>query len=227
MLIRIALACAGIALIATPVAMAHVTVNPGEAAAGSFARFDIRVPTERDVDTTEVTVQLPDGLFFVSFQPKPGWKRSVKMEKLAKPVEIFGDQITERILEVTWSGGRIAPGEFDEFGMSARMPEEAGTELEFPALQTYASGEVVRWIGPADADEPAPRVEVTAAESEEEEPPSTVTEAAETTANEAAAATEDDDGEGRDNLTLGFGIAGLALGAVALGLVLVGRPRRS
>jgi periplasmic copper chaperone A len=227
MLIRIALVCTLTALIAAPAAAAHVTLNPEEAAAGSFARFDIRVPTERDVDTTEVTVQLPDGLFFVSFQPKPGWKRTVKMEKLAQPVAIFGDEITERVASVTWSGGKIAPGEFDEFGMSARMPEKAGTELVFPALQTYAGGEVVRWIGPPDADEPAPRVKVTAAEGEEvaETPGSTGGEAAETGAREATA--ESEDGEGRANLALGLSIAGLALGAAGLGLVLFRRPRRS
>jgi uncharacterized protein YcnI len=220
MLTRTVLSCALAALIAAPTAAAHVTVNPPTAAAGSFARFDVRVPTERDVDTTEVTLQLPDGLFFVSFQPKPGWTRTVKMEQLAQPVEIFGDEITERVASVTWSGGRIAPGEFDEFGMSARMPEQAGTELVFPALQTYAGGEVVRWIGPPDADEPAPLVEVTPAEGE-----GTDAEADETDATEAAAEPQDD--EGRANLALAFGLAGLALGAVALGLVLSGRPRRS
>jgi periplasmic copper chaperone A len=227
MLIRIALACTAIASIAAPAAAAHVTVDPQEAAAGSFARFDIRVPTERDVATTKVTVQLPDGLFFVSFQPKPGWKRSVKIEQLAQPVEVLGDEVTERVASVTWSGGSIAPGEFDEFGMSARIPETAGTELVFPALQTYAGGELVRWIGPPDTDEPAPRVEVTPAEGEEAAATtgSTGGEAAETEANEAAAPAED--GEGRANLALGFGLAGLALGAAALGLVLFGRPRRS
>jgi periplasmic copper chaperone A len=220
MLTRTVLSCALAALIAAPIAAAHVTVNPSTAAAGSFARFDVRVPTERDVDTTEVTLQLPEGLFFVSFQPKPGWTRTVKMEQLAQPVEVFGDEITERVASVTWSGGRIAPGEFDEFGMSARMPEQAGTELVFPALQTYAGGEVVRWIGPPDADEPAPRIEVTQAEGE-----GAGDEAGETDAAEAAA--ESQGGEGRANLALGFGIAGLAAGAVALGLVLFGRPRRS
>jgi uncharacterized protein DUF1775 len=153
----------------------------------------------------------------------------VKRQKLAEPVEVFGDEITERVGRVTWSGGRIAPGEFDEFGMSARIPEEEGTELAFRALQRYASGEVVRWIGPADADEPAPRVEVTPAEGEvaAEPPESTGEEAAETVANEAPAEAEDGDGEGRANLALGFGLAGLALSATALGLVIVARPRRS
>ena len=49
----------------------------------------------------------------------------------------------------------VGPGEFDEFGFSARMPEGEGP-IVFEAIQTYDSGEVVRWVGPADADEPMP-----------------------------------------------------------------------
>ena len=46
------------------------------------------------------------------------------------------------------------------------MPKgEAGEKLTFKALQTYEDGEVVRWIGPEDADEPAPVVTLTAADS--------------------------------------------------------------
>ena len=42
------------------------------------------------------------------------------------------------------------------------MPNEPGKALTFKALQTYSNGEVVRWIGPPDADEPAPQVTLTA-----------------------------------------------------------------
>ncbi len=113
------------ALLAVPAASAHVTVNPNEVPADSFSRFAIRVPTERPAaDTTKVVLSLPKGLFFVSFQPKPGWKRTVTMEKLDPPVELFGEKQTERVATVTWEGGKIAPGEFDEFGMSAKVPAE-------------------------------------------------------------------------------------------------------
>ena len=75
------------ALLAVPAASAHVTVNPNEVPADSFSRFAIRVPNEtEDAETTKITVQLPASVSFVSFQPKPGWKRSVTMVKLAKPV---------------------------------------------------------------------------------------------------------------------------------------------
>ena len=67
----------------------------------------------------------------------------------------------------------IQPGQFRDFGLSVGMPDEAaGTELEFPSLQTYDNGDVVRWIGPADSEEPAPVVTLTAAEEEQREPPS-------------------------------------------------------
>jgi len=174
------------ALVAVPVAAAHVTLNPNEAAADSFARFDVRVPNERDdADTVSVTLELPAGLEFVSFQPKPGWTRTVEGTT------------------VTWAGGTIAPGEFDEFGLSARVPASAGTVLEFPALQEYSSGEVVRWIGPPDSDEPAPRVTLTAA---------------------AAGDEEDDDGEG---LALWLAVAGIVLGGLALAVAVAGRIRRA
>jgi len=212
------LALAG-ALLAVPAASAHVTLNPNEVPADSFSRFAVRVPTERpDADTTKVVLQLPEGLFFVSFQPKPGWKRTVTMEKLDPPVSVFGEMQTERIATVTWEGGAIAPGEFDEFGLSAKVPNQAGRTLVFPAVQTYSSGEVVRWIGAPDADEPAPRVTLSAKVAEGPAPP-----ADESTA--AAESSEDD--SDLDGLALGFGIAGFAAGIAALGVTLVRKPKRS
>jgi Domain of unkown function (DUF1775) len=58
---------------------------------------------------------------------------------------VLGEQVTGVVGTVTWQGGAIEPGEFAEFGFSARPPDEPGT-LEFPAIQTYDSGEMVRWI---------------------------------------------------------------------------------
>ena len=56
-------------------AAAHVTVQPPEAVPGSFARFVVRVPNERDdASTVKVEVRFPP-LAFVSFQDTPGWER--------------------------------------------------------------------------------------------------------------------------------------------------------
>jgi uncharacterized protein YcnI len=150
-----AAAAAVIAALSASPALAHVTVQPPEAPVGAFFRFVVRVPNERpDSSTVKVEVQFPETLTFVSFQDVPGWERNVKMKTLDEPIEVFGEEITEVVGSVTWTGGEIEPGEFAEFPFSARVPEDE-TPLEFPALQTYDGGEVVRWIGPSDSDEPA------------------------------------------------------------------------
>jgi uncharacterized protein YcnI len=143
-----------VVLVAAGPAFAHVTVQPTEGVVGSFSRFVVRVPTERDdASTIRIEVQFPP-LASVSFQDVPGWERTVEMQTLDEPLEVFGEEVTEAVGTVTWEGGEIGPGEFQEFGFSALMPEEE-TTLEFAAIQTYDSGEVVRWIGPEDSDEPA------------------------------------------------------------------------
>lgn len=129
-------------LLAAAPAVAHVTIQPNESTTGAFARFVVRVPNEHDAaSTVRIEVQMPVELEEVRYQPKQGWTRTV----------------TGRT--VVWEGGRIAPGEFDEFGFSTRMPESPGV-LVFPAVQTYDNGEAVSWTGPEDADRPAARVTV-------------------------------------------------------------------
>jgi uncharacterized protein len=154
--ITIAATAAVVVAFAAP-AFAHVTVQPNEAVSESFSRFVFRVPNERDdASTVKLVVQFPP-LAAVSFMDVPGWTRSVKMQKLDEPMEVFGEEVNEAVGTVTWTGGEIAPGEFAEFGWSALMP--AGeNDLEFKALQTYSGGEVVRWTGPEDADSPAPHL---------------------------------------------------------------------
>jgi uncharacterized protein YcnI len=209
-----AAALAAVLALATTAA-AHVTLQPEEAPAGGFTRLDVRVPNERDnATTTKVDVRFPPGFLFVSTEPVPGWDAKVTMRKLDKPVEQFGEQITEEVGRVTFTGdgetGVIRPGEFQDFGLSVGVPDKAGSTLSFPSLQTYSNGEVVRWIGPPDSEEPAPQVKLTAAEAEGG--------ASEPAAQQQPPADGDDDG-GSDTLAiiaLIVGIAGLAAGLAAL-----------
>jgi periplasmic copper chaperone A len=179
-------------------AQAHVTIQPDTAEAGSFTRVNVRVPNERDkAGTSKVQVQLPSGFEFVSYEPRPGW--TVAVEK-------SGDSVRE----ITWTGhgrqGVIGPGQFMDFGLSVKMPDgKPGQKLTFKAIQTYDNGEVVRWIGPEDAEEPAPTVTLTAAGGEEPAP--------------ASSTTTSDDGGGSDTLSiiaLIVGALGLAAGGAAL-----------
>jgi uncharacterized protein YcnI len=203
------------ALALAPVAGAHVTLQPEEAPAGGFTRLDVRVPNERDnANTTKVEVQFPPGFLFVSYEPVPGWDIELIMRKLDKPVEQFGEQITEEVGRITFTGdgetGVIRPGEFQDFGLSLGVPEKPGSTLTFKALQTYSNGEVVRWIGPPDSEEPAPQVKLTAAEGEEAASAPAAQQQA------PAGGEDDDDGSGLSIVALIVGAVGLATGLAAL-----------
>ena len=133
----------------------------------------MRVPNERDnAGTTKVEVEFPPGFEFVSTEPVPGWTAKITRRKLAKPVEVEGEKQTDEVDTVTWTGdgktGIVKPGEFQDFGLSLATPDKPGTKLTFKALQTYDDGEVVRWIGPPDAEEPAPQVALTSAGGEQQ-----------------------------------------------------------
>ena len=205
-------------------AAAHVTLQPSSVAAGGFTRLDVRVPNERDDSaTTKVDVQLPAGFAFVSYEPRPGWEVTVRREKLDEPIKTDeGFEIDEAVSRITWTGdgrqGAIGPGEFVDFGLSLRMPEgEPGEKLTFKALQTYDDGQIVRWIGPEDAEEPAPIVTLTEpAEGGGHGAPGTADTANNLAAPTLAAPAEDDDGEGVGLVALIVGGLGLLAGLAAL-----------
>jgi periplasmic copper chaperone A len=195
-------------------AAAHVTVQPSEAPAKGFVVEDVRVPNEEEnASTTKVSVKFPDGFAEASFQPVPGWNVKVKKTKLAQPITTDeGDKLTEQVSQMTWSGGKIAPGEFQDFPVSLQMPDKAGTSLTFKAIQTYDNGKVVRWIGPPDAEEPAPQVKVTAAENE-------------TASTTPTASTSSDSGDDDSNTLAIIALIVGGLGLLAGGAALASRRR--
>jgi uncharacterized protein len=88
----------------------------------------------------------------------------VQTSKLAKPVQTDDGPIDTQVSQVDWtagSGAGIKPGEFANFPISIAMPGKAGDVLTFKTLQTYSNGQVVRWIGAPDSDQPAPTIDVT------------------------------------------------------------------
>lgn len=208
MKLKIALTLVAALTLAAPSTVgAHVTMQPPQAAAGDYTVLDVRVPNERDdAATTKVDVQFPPGFVFASYQPVAGWSVEVQMEKLDKPLTSHGEQIAEQVSQVTWTadGDRAAvqPGQFIDFPISVQIPGEVGDTLTFKALQTYDNGEVVRWIGAPDSDEPAPQVAVT--EGGEEHVASADSDSPEGSS---------DDSEGASK---GLGIAALILGALGL-----------
>jgi uncharacterized protein YcnI len=208
-------AVVALAALAAPAAVfAHAELSPATAPGGDLAHLTLEIPNESATsNTTKVTVRIPKEVLLSRFAPKAGWKRTVTTEKLSGTSTVGDNSVSERVATVTWTCGVIAPGEFDTFDLSVSLPDTVGTELTFPTVQTYADGKVSRWIGGPNADEPAPRVTVAAAEEGAGQG------APETPAPAAAGS----GGSGKTNAALGFGIAGLAAGLGALAMTLLRR----
>jgi uncharacterized protein YcnI len=213
------------ALVST--ASAHVTIQTlGDVEQGGFGTVGFNVPNERDdAGTVELSVQLPQDhpLVFVSVQPKPGWEVETTMRTLDEPVEAFGSSITEVVDTVTWTaaeGTRIEPGQFDQFWLSVGpMPTDVDA-LEFPAVQTYDSGEAVRWIEPTPpgGEEPENPAPVLALVAPSDEP---------ATATDTDSGNDNDDGTTLAVIALVVGGLGLAaaIGALVLVRSVSGRAR--
>ncbi len=146
-LFRVVVLSAFLTLAVTSVASAHVRVLPEQVSAGTYEVFTVRVPTERDVPTIGVRVEVPQGFTITGVEPLPGWDFDLEEE----------DGVVSAI---SWSGGEIGETEFQQFDIQGQSPQETG-EYAWNAYQTYADGEVVEWTGAEDTEEPASVVSVT------------------------------------------------------------------
>ncbi|UUY06112.1 DUF1775 domain-containing protein [Svornostia abyssi] len=191
----LAATAAGVALAAAPAA-AHVQVRPAEAAPGDPVLWTVLVPNEQDVATTRVELAIPDGVLPFAYEPLPGWTRRVTKNP---------DQSTR---SVVWTG-RLEPEEVLSTQFLATTPDAEGS-ISWKAIQTYADGKKVRWIGGPDTEEPAAVTQITASAPRENAGGEAA--AAEATPAGAAEQEQEQEDEGGD----GLAIAALAVGLLAL-----------
>jgi uncharacterized protein YcnI len=154
-----AAACAMALLISAAPAGAHVTLAPATLPAGAEDEITFRVPNENpNVATTKLVVQLPadDPIASVKVRALPGWRSTVTLRKLAVPLHTDDGVIAAAVSTITWEGGKIGPGEYQDFAILAGPIPSRSHELAFKAIQTYANGDVVRWIELRRAGEPEP-----------------------------------------------------------------------
>ena len=148
---------------AAGVAQAHVTVNPDTGTQGAWTKVSFRVPNEEaNASTTAVEIDLPTDhpIASVSVRPVPGWTATTTSSPLATPLKTDDGEVTSAVSKIVWAGGKIDPGQFEEFDVSLG-PLPATGQIVFKALQTYSDGSVVRWIdipqpGQPEPDHPAP-----------------------------------------------------------------------
>jgi uncharacterized protein YcnI len=126
-------------LVAAAPAAAHVDVLPTTVTQGEATEFTVRVPTERDLPTTRVRIDVPEQVTVYSLgPPPPGWT--------ATPVR----GTDGRIRSVIWTGGRIPPERYADFTFLGTAFGEG--EAVWPARQTYADGQVKPWTGPPETE---------------------------------------------------------------------------
>ncbi|WP_328452326.1 YcnI family protein [Streptomyces sp. NBC_00386] len=219
-----ALAAAGV-LTAAGAAFAHVTVHPESYAKGATdGLLSFRVPNEEDTaSTTKVQIFLPTDhpVLGVLVTPQAGWTARATTVKLKKPVKTDDGTITDAVSEITWTGGRIRHGEFQDFQVAfGQLPDDVD-QLTFKTLQTYSDGKVVRWIeqpqkGEEEPESPAPALTLTA-EGAAEKPASAGTGASGSDSSSSSAAAEStaSDKSG-DSTARALGTAGLIVGVLGL-----------
>lgn len=125
-------ALALVVVLATPAStFAHVVVKPSEALTGAYQTFTTSVPNEKDIPVTGIRLVIPDTVESITPTVKQGWNIETKKDG-------------EKVTEISWTGGTIAPELRDEFTFSAHLPADAG-DIHWKAYQTYQDGSVVSW----------------------------------------------------------------------------------
>ncbi|MBZ8172359.1 DUF1775 domain-containing protein [Staphylococcus cohnii] len=128
---------------------AHVTMNPDTSEPGSYEKYDVRVPVEKEANTTKIELKVPEGVNVVGVAPQ----------------ETFDHKLTKdddgNITKITWIAKEkgIGPNEFVDLPIQVANPDKEG-EFKWDAYQTYDDGETVKWDGDEDAEKPSPVTKV-------------------------------------------------------------------
>ncbi|WP_342048501.1 YcnI family copper-binding membrane protein [Bacillus sp. OTU530] len=141
----------------TGIASAHVTVKPSTSATGAWETYTMKVPVEKDVPTTKVSLKIPSGVELEQYQPVPGWTFSEEKDTSGK------------VTSVTWTatGEGILSGQFQQFTFVAKNPKDTG-KINWDAYQYYKDGSIVEWTGNEGEDTPHSITEIMATPAADE-----------------------------------------------------------
>ena len=184
---------------ATAPAAAHEEISPSSVGTGRSAFLTFTAANERQTPLTSVTLAAPAGLVLGPVTREPqGW------------TAVRGPE------GITWSGGPLPAGKFEQWGVELEAPDLPGT-FTFRSTLRFADGRTDSHDVP---------LTVVSANTPASAPPASA--AASTTVAATPSTPSDSDGDvasarRQANLALGVGAGGLVLGLVGLLLV----PRRA
>ena len=112
------------------IALAHVTVSPRASKSGAEEKYTVRVPTEKQVATASVELEVPD---------------SVTVSDVSAPEGAKHEELRQagRIVTIIWTKD-IKPRESAEFTVVAKNPA-AGAEIIWKVHQRYSDGTGSDW----------------------------------------------------------------------------------
>ncbi|EIJ82297.1 hypothetical protein PB1_05195 [Bacillus methanolicus PB1] len=190
-------------------ASAHVTVNPSTSAPGAWETYTVKVPVEKEVATTKVTLKIPDGLEYKSYEPVPGWTTTTEKDESGK------------VTSITWTakGEGILPGQFQRFTFVAKNPDKE-QDAAWDAYQYYKDNSIVEWTGNEGADTPHSLTKITAAPASEDTGHHDGNHAGHDDSVKDTAATTKSEKDGTQTTTMALSIIALLLsiGALIMGL---------
>ena len=185
-------------------ALAHVTVAPSSAERGATdVELSFRVPSEEGAPTTKVEIALPTDppLVGVLAQPVPGWTAKVTTQHVERPIQTDDGPVSDIVTDITWTAANadagIRPETYQSFNILAGGLPDTGNEVVFKAVQTYANGDVVRWVDPVaagapEAEHPTPILTLTPGESSGQGGETSTTVATGGSATSATSSAQDD-----------------------------------
>ena len=159
---------------ACSVASAHVALEAKQAKVGASYKAVFGVPHGCEGQTTtEVSIDIPEGVIGVKPMPKAGWTLALQKGPYARAYKFHhGETRSEGVKRVIWSGGSLPDEYFDQFMLSTFVAGELqpGARIYFPVTQKCANGEL-RWSEvPAEGQDahslehPAPQLLLVAGE---------------------------------------------------------------
>lgn len=113
---------AGLLLLAPAQAWAHEEIDPATVPTGKPLFLTLSGANEKKVDMTKLTLTTPSGLDFGEATKDPAGWTSTKSDKT-----------------ITWTGGAVKPGRFEQFGFEVESFDQPGSP-QFKASLGYADG---------------------------------------------------------------------------------------
>jgi uncharacterized protein YcnI len=186
-------------------AFAHEEINPKVVTTGSPVFLTLTAANEAQSDLTKVVLTAPKGYPFGTATRSPsGWS------------------VTKSDTTITWSGGKVAPDAFENFGFELDDVPQPGTLAFGVALTAGAAPEQVtvniEAVAPGSATTtPGSSGGTTTTVSTEPAPPPTIPASVTSSVNQA---------KSRSNTAAILGVVGVVLGVIAIILAIVLRRNK-